>query len=486
MASLEEIRKIRLQKLELLKKAGMNPYPISSDTEMTLGELSQSFVTLEKEKRMVIVGGRIMSSRAQGALAFADLNDGTAKFQTLFSKEKTNNFDLFIEASDIGDFIEVTGTLFTTNRGQNTIEVKSWKMLAKSLRPLPEKRQGLQDMEERFRRRYLDTLMSQESKDRFILRSNLIKEIRKIFDEVGFLEVETPILQPIAGGASAEPFVTHHKALDTDLYLRIAPELYLKELVAGGFPKVYEIGRLFRNEGIDVTHNPEFTTVEWYNAYSNASKEKIFVEQTFKRLVQTLKNSLQIEFDGQVIDFSKPFNVISYIELLKETGINNIETLTKNDLKEEAHKFSISVEKGDTRPKILDKIYKKVCRPKLIQPTFIIDYPVDFLPLAKRTEKNQKIADAFQLVIGGYEVVKAFSELNDPIDQRERFLEQEKNKKAGDTEAQPLDTEFLEAMEYGMPPMGGAAISIDRTTMLLSNVKNIREVILFPTLRPRE
>ncbi|MBU6430755.1 MAG: lysine--tRNA ligase [Patescibacteria group bacterium] len=486
MASLQEIRNNRLEKLKTLAQNGIESYPISSERDYELGKVVADFDKLSKEKTLSLAG-RVMSLRPQGALIFFHLDDGTAKFQGLLKKDemKESDFDFFSNNVDIGDFIEVKGLLFMTKRGEKTIKANSWKMLSKSLRPLPEKWHGLSDTEERFRKRYLDALMSPEVKTRFILRSRIITELRKILDGAGFLEVETPILQSLAGGASAEPFKTHHNALDIDLFLRIAPEIYLKKLLIGGFPKVYEIGRSFRNEGIDMTHNPEFTTVEWYESYSDASKQMIFVESVIGKIVKETVGKETIVFQGNKIDFSKKFEVVSYLDLLKKyAGIKSPETIAKEEIISLAKKLGVKTDKGDGLEKIMDSVYKKTCRPKLIQPTFINDYPVNYLPLAKKTDKDKNLADAFQVVAGGMEIVKAFSELNDPIDQRERFSVQEKYRKDGDKEAQPADEDFIEAMEYGIPPAGGLGLSIDRLTMLLSNAKNIKEAILFPAMRP--
>jgi len=499
MASLEEIRQIHLGKLAELKKVGLDLYPIESHQDFTLAEVINNFTKLSKKKSLTIAG-RVMALRPQGALTFLNLNDGTENFQALIKKParttegvqsggddvSTESFDLFNDTVDIGDFVEIKGSLFITKRKEKTLAIKDWAMLAKSLRPLPEKWHGLQDVEERFRRRYLDSLMSKEVRERFVLRARLITEMRKFLDEAGYLEVETPALQNLYGGASAEPFVTHHNALDIDLYLRISDELYLKRMLVGGFPKVYEIAKVFRNEGIDVTHNPEFTMIEFYEAYSDAKKMLIFVEKMFKTLIKKLFKKQTITFNEQEIDFSKKFSVISYFELLKKYAlINNSESISIKELTLKAGQLGVSVDEKDSFWKIMDNIYKKICRPKLIQPTFIIDYPVEYLPLAKRQKKNSKLVDAFQLVVGGIELVKAFSELNDPIEQKERFMMQEKNKEAGERDAQSYDEDFIEAMEYGMPPAGGVGIGIDRLMMLLSDQKNIKEVIYFPTMRPR-
>jgi lysyl-tRNA synthetase class 2 len=433
--------------------------------------------------------GRILSLREQGKIIFFDFTDGTGKFQALLKSGEPlpeDRFEFFREHFDIGDFIELRGTFFETKKGEKTILVDEVRMLAKSLRPLPEKWHGLSDVEERFRKRYLDILSNEEVKERFVLRSRIVSEMRKILDEAGYLEVETPVLQPIYGGASAEPFVTHHNMLDTDLYLRISDELYLKRLLAAGFPKVYEIAHDFRNEGIDHTHNPEFTMLEFYEAYSDAIHQRAFVENMFKILVKKLFGKLEIEWDGEAIDLNGDFKVSTYFDLLKEyANIDNPESISEEDLRAKAKELSVSAAPSDSYYKVMDNIYKKVIRPKLIQPTFIVDYPADYLPLAKKKEGAEGIVDAFQLVIGGTELVKAFSELNDPLDQRARFEAQEKFKEEGDKEAQVLDEDFIEAMEYGIPPAGGVGIGIDRLVMLLTNVKNIKEVILFPTLKPK-
>ncbi|HLP44182.1 MAG TPA: lysine--tRNA ligase, partial [Candidatus Nanoarchaeia archaeon] len=353
--------------------------------------------------------------------------------------------------------------------------------------PLPEKWHGLQDVDERFRKRYLDIISSPDVKKRFIIRSNIVTEIRKVFDKEGYLEVETPILQAVAGGASAEPFRTHHNALDIDMYLRIAPELFLKELLVAGFPKVYEIGRLFRNEGIDVTHNPEFTTIEYYEAFADAKKIRALTEKVIKSVVKKVMGTTVVKFDDKEIDFGKKFEVITFKKLLEQYADIDPFTVTLDEAASKARELGVTVDRGDLVHKVLDNIYKKVARPKLIQPTFITEYPTAFSPLAKHKEGSDgKIIDRFQLVIGGFELVNAFSELNDPIEQRKRFEAQEKNKAQGDKEAQPNDEGYIEAMEHGMPPAGGSAISIDRLTMLLTDTKNIREVILFPTLRPKQ
>ncbi len=487
MASLEEIRATRLEKLEKLKAAGMDPYPAEAHFDATLLDATERFSQLEAQAKITLVG-RISSFRAQGALAFLNFNDGTGTFQALLKKGELpdESFDLFINTVDIGDFIEVAGSLFVTKTEQKTILIKEWKMLSKTLRPLPEKWHGLQDVEERFRRRYLDALMSTDVRTRFVIRSRVVTLIRKILDDAGFLEVETPALQPLYGGASAEPFVTHHNALDIDLYLRISDELYLKRMLVAGFPKIYEIARDFRNEGIDATHNPEFTMVEWYEAFSDYKKQMVFVEKMIQTLVRELYGSDTFTAYENEITIAGSFAVMSYFDIIKQyAGIEDPRNISVQDLGALAKGKGIDVTAADSKAKILDNIYKKLARPQLIQPTFIVDYPADYLPLAKRKTDDPYFVEAFQLVIAGVELVKAFSELNDPIDQRERFAEQEKNKEEGETDAQSMDVDFLEAMEHGMPPAGGVGIGIDRLVMVLTDTKNIKEVIFFPTMKPK-
>jgi lysyl-tRNA synthetase class 2 len=485
--SLEEIRQGRLKKLKLLREAGIDPYPAEVRRDFSLAEAAKNFNKLKSKKQIFLVG-RIMSLRTQGAIVFLGMNDGTGSFQAMLKKGEMSaaDFELFSQTIDIGDFVEFAGNLFLTKRKEKTLLAKNWRMVGKSLRPLPEKWHGLQDIEERFRRRYLDSLMNEEVKERFVVRGRIISLLREILDKKGFLEVETPALQPLPGGASALPFVTHHNALDMDLYLRISDELYLKRMLCGGFPKVYEICKDFRNEGIDWSHNPEFTMLEFYESFSTAEKQRDFVELIFRTLVKKIKKSTALVWNEETIDFGKKFAVISYLDLIKKhTLINDILNISKDELRLKAEQLNIKVAPGDSFQTIIDNIYKKACRPKLIQPTFVIDYPADQLPLAKRKANDANIVDAFQLIIGGIELVKAFSELNDPLDQRERFVAQEKVRLEGEGEAQRLDEEFLEALEYGMPPAGGVGIGIDRLAMLFTNTQNIREVIFFPTLRPK-
>jgi lysyl-tRNA synthetase class 2 len=488
MASNEEIRETRLAKLKTLRETGANPYPTKSNRDSTLAEVVADFDKLAQKKSLTL-DGRVLSLRPQGALVFLTLYDGSGRFQGLLKSDEvaTASFELFGKTVDIGDFLEITGNLFITKRNEKTLLIKEWKMLAKSLRPLPEKWHGLQDVEERFRRRYLDLLMSPEVNERFTLRSKIVSEIRAFYDNAGYIEVETPRLQALAGGATAQPFVTHHNALDIDFHLTIAQELYLKKLLVGGFTKVYEIGRKFRNEGIDATHNPEFTMLESQEAYADAVSQRQFTEKLFRSLVKKLFKKTTVIYNGQEIDFGETFAVVTFFDLLKRHAlITNPESISLEELTLKAKQLGVEVTPAESLEKIMDNIYKKTCRPKLIQPTFIIDYPVSFNPFAKRKEDNPALIDRFQLVVGGIELVNAFAELNDPVDQKNRYLEQDKKGTEGEHDISPSDLDYLEAMEYGMPPNGGIGIGIDRVAMLLTDVKNIKEVILFPTLRPKQ
>jgi len=452
MASLEEIRQTRLEKLSFLIEKGIDPYPVHTNLDVSCETATVQFKDLAEAGRSLYMVGRIMSLRAQGKIIFLDFNDGTGRFQALLKKGEplsSESFELFEKAYDIGDFIEIKGTLFLTKKEEKTILAEEIRMLSKSLRPLPEKWHGLSDVEERFRKRYLDLLSNEEVKERFIIRAKIINLIKQFYNEAGFIEVDLPNLQPLAGGATALPFKTHHNALDIDFYLPIAQELYLKELLAGGMNKVFEIGKRFRNEGIDTSHNPEFSMLESNEAYADAVSQRDFIERLFKFVVKGIFSKLQFEYQGQEIDLEGKFKIMPY-------------------------------------PKITDEEYKREIRPTLIQPTFIIDYPVSFNPFAKRKAENPSLIDRFQLVMGGLELVNAFSELNNPIDQRERYLEEDKKGKAGNKDISPSDQEYLEAMEYGMPPNGGIGIGLDRLIMLLTNTKNIKEVILFPTLKPKD
>lgn len=497
---IEEIRSNRIKKLESLKSRGINPYPSKVSFKInSIEKIKNDFKKLEKIGKPLGVAGRIMAKREHGGSLFFDLFDGSiestvgGKFQVFMSKDKIghDSFSFFLETIDIGDFIAVSGKPFVTKKSEPTIDAQRWEVLSKSLLPLPEKWHGIQDIEERFRKRYLDLLMNEEVKSRFLRRSRILSEMRNLFDRSKFVEVETPMFHHIPGGALAKPFITHHNALDIDLYLRVAPELFLKRLLVGGFGKVYEIGKSFRNEGIDPKHNPEFTTVEWYAAYWNEEDMMQFIEKFIKDLVKKITKKTEIEYQEQTISFSEKFQRITFKEILaRYAQIVDYDKESQESLMLVSRRFGIEPEAHETKGKIADEIYKKVCRPHILKPSFLINHPLEISPLAKKHENPTKGGQAnevrrFQLVAGGLELANAFAELNDPIDQLERFKEQEKMKKAGEVESHPVDEEFVEALEYGMPPAAGAAIGIDRLVMLLTNTDNIKEVIFFPTMRQK-
>lgn len=488
MSPIDEIRKNRLEKLNILKSKKIEPYPAKTGKIVSLAEIIEKFKILEKKKAKTAIAGRIMAKREHGGSVFADIYDGEAKLQAYFKKDSLGekSFNLFQETIDIGDFVYLKGKVFTTKKGEKTLEAGEWKIISKALLSLPEKWHGLQDIEERFRKRYLDLLMNENVRQVFLIRHKLIKFLREFLDKKDFIEVETPMLQPQFGGALARPFITHHNALDIDLYLRIAPELYLKRLLVAGYKKIYEIGRNFRNEGIDATHNPEFTMLELYEAYADAETHIDFVEKLIKFLAKNIFGKLSFQYKEQAIDLGKKFKKISFDEALSRYAlISNFEKLSDKELALKAKQLGLEPEKIAYREKFADEIFKKVCRPKIIEPTFIVNHPQEISPLAKPASIEGK-ADRYQLIIGGLEIVNGFSELNDPLKQREFFENQQKLKAKGEEEITPLDEEFLEALEYGMPPAGGLGIGIDRLVMLFANITNIKEVILFPTLKPRE
>jgi len=429
--------------------------------------------------------GRIRSLRIHGGATFLHIEDGSGKIQAHFRKDKLgeSGYKFFLDNFDIGDFIEVRGILFKTKKGEKTIEASNYKTLAKSLLPLPEKWHGLRDIEERFRKRYLDLIFNPEVKKKFETRSEVIKAIREFLEKEGFLAVETPILQPIYGGAKAKPFKTHLNALDIDLYLRISPELYLKRLLVGGFEKVYEIGRVFRNEGTDRAHNPDFTILEFYWAYADYKDLMKLTEKMLESLVKRIFGVLKIKYEGKEIDFKTPWPRIEFSQILRKYTKVSLEEINLEVLKREAKKLGLTTEGG--KAEVADAIYKKVCLPKIWQPTFIINHPLGAFPLAKALDDNPLKLANFQLVTAGWELINAFSELNDSLEQRRRFKEEEQYFKAGLEEAQRMDEDFLEALGYGMPPAAGFGLGIDRLVALLTDSHSLREVILFPTMRPK-
>jgi len=485
MANLPEIRENRIKKLNKISSQGLNPYPQTTKRTHRISEVLKWFSKLKTQKKEVILAGRILSLRLHGGVAFFDLKDERGKIQVLLKKDKLGEkaFKLFQDVFDIGDFIEIKGILIETKTGEKTLESSDFKILAKSLRPLPEKWHGLKDIEERYRKRYLDLIFNPEVKEKFILRSKIIKLLREFLEKEEFLEVETPILQPIYGGARAKPFRTHLNALDMALYLRISPELYLKRLLIGGFEKIYEIGKCFRNEGIDRAHNPDFTMLEFYWAFADYKALMNLTEKMVTSLVKKIFGVLEIKYEGKKINFETPWQRVEFSQLFKKDTKIDFEAINQAGLAKRAAELEIQVEKDRPKAEIADEIYKKYCRPKIWSPTFVLHHPLGIQPLAKAFEKNPSKLASFQLITGGLELVNAFSELNDPIEQRKRFEEQEKLFKKGLEEAQRIDEDFLEALEYGMPPAAGFGLGIDRLVTLLTDSHSLREVILFPTMR---
>ncbi len=479
---------VRYQKLEKIKKAGVEPYPSRSRRTTTCQEAQVEFEKLVKSKKSIILAGRLRLIRLHGGAAFAHLEDESGCFQILWRRNivSEREFQFFKDLIEVGDFVEVEGDLFLTKTGEKTLEVKKYRLLTKALLPLPEKWHGLEDVEIRYRKRYLDLIANPEVREIFRKRSLIIKTIREFFIKQGFIEVETPTLQPIPGGAVAKPFVTHHDALDINLYLSIAPELYLKRLIVGGFEKVFEIARCFRNEGIDWAHNPEFTQIEFYQAYANYHDLMKLIEIFFEFLVPKICQGFKVKYRGKEIDFTPPYHKIAFNDALIRFAGLDLEKLKTNEmLVTKAKNIGLKIDKTLERGKIIDEIFKEIVRPKIINPTFIINHPIELSPLAKRLSDKPNYVERFQLLVAGVELCNAFSELNDPLDQEARFKAQQELRKKGDDEAQMYDQDFIEALKYGLPPTAGCGIGIDRLVAILTSAKNLREVILFPTLKPK-
>lgn len=478
----------RLEKLRKITEAGIDPYPSTSARTHLTSQLLTDFEALSKAGTNVTVCGRIKARRGHGGACFADLEDAGGKIQLHFKRDVVgaSAFDFFESNVDLGDFLQASGKPFVTRMGEKSLEISGYKILTKALRSLPAKWHGLADVEIRYRKRYLDLIANPEVRNIFKKRAALVQALREFFLNEGFLEVETPVLQPIYGGANAEPFVTHHNALNLDLYLRIAPELYLKRLVVGGFERVFEIARCFRNEGIDHLHNPEFTQIEFYQAYADYEDLMRLTERLLPQLVEKINGKLQVEYEGKTIDFTAPYPRLSFRDALIKFGDFDIEKYAdRASLAKAAEARGLKVEPADGRGKILDNLFKKLVRPKIVNPTFIINHPLELSPLAKKLRADERYVERFQLLLAqGTELINAFSELNDPIDQKNRFLEQEKAREAGDTEAQRHDADYVEALEVGLPPTAGFGMGIDRLTALLVGSHNLKEVILFPTMRP--
>lgn len=484
---LNEQMKIRLDKIPQIRSKGFHPYADRFERTHRIHEAA----SLADGTSGVKVCGRVVSIRYFGKLAFGHLYDIEGKIQFALQKTKLGDrFDDFKSLIDIGDFIGVEGEVITTKTGEKTIDCSSFTFLSKTLRTLPEKFHGLTDPELRLRKRYLDLIMSEDSRVRFLKRTKIIKTIRDFLDSNGFTEIDTPVLTNKATGALARPFVTHHNALDIDIYLRIAPETYLKRAIAGGFDRVYEFARSFRNEGIDASHLPDFTLLEYYCSYWNYIDNMNFTEKLFKLLLETINGSLELTYEGTKIDFSGNWPRVSFRDLLiRDCGVDIDLFATKEALMKEIDakgiRFDTDVEIAKAgRGTLIDLLYKKVSRPQLINPIFITHHPLDLSPLARKNDQNGMVVDRFQLVVNGWEVVNAYSELVDPIDQAERFKQQAEARAHGDKETMEVDNDFIQCIEYGMPPISGWGMGIDRIIALLTNATTLRDVVLFPLMRP--
>ena len=491
-SSMRQLIDIRLEKLNKLKELGIEPFPHKYNPTHKSIDIISSFDDLEKQT--VCVAGRIMALRKMGKASFIHVMDDKGKIQIFIKKDNVGDkvYEAF-NLMDIGDFVGVRGFVFKTKVGEISISAEKFDVLSKSIRPLPivkekggEIYDAFKDKELRYRNRHLDLIVNPEARETFIKRTKIINEIRSTLNSKQFLEVETPVLQPIYGGANARPFTTHHNALDQKLYLRIADELYLKRLIIGGFEKVYELSKDFRNEGMDRNHNPEFTMLEFYWAYADFNDCMELVEEIIRNAARKI-GDLKIKWGEYDIDLSKKFAKKSFFQLIEEATDTDFAKLSNKEMLEVCRSHSVEIDKNSNTSQILDSIMSELVEPKLINPTFVIDYPKSISPLAKlKRDGSEEIVERFELFIGGSEFANSFSELNDPIDQRSRLEEQSKLRDQGDDEAQPIDEDFINAMEIGMPPTGGVGIGIDRLVMLLTNNRWIRDVILFPTMKPEQ
>ncbi len=483
--SVDDLIRQRLRKLEALRARGIEPYPTTFQRTVVNGEAVAQYDQLAGQD--VSVAGRIISRRIMGRASFCHIQDGTGRLQ-LFLKEDVlgpEQYGAFRDLYDIGDFVGATGPLMKTRAGEVSVLVKQLTLLAKSLRPLPEKWHGLTDVESRYRKRYLDLIVNEDVRRIFRIRSAAVSALRQFLEARGFVEIETPVLQPLYGGAAARPFKTYHNALERELFLRIATELYLKRAIVGGFDKVFEIGRVFRNEGIDTTHNPEFTVLESYEAYASYVDVMAMVEEMIPWVAHKVLGTTTLTYQGQSIDLRPPWPRIRLRDaILQETGVDIDAAPTRDQLYQRVAHMGLQIQPTSSRGKIIDELLSTRVERTLIQPTFVIDYPVELSPLAKRKPGCPDLVERFEAYIGGIEIANAFTELNDALDQRARFAQQLEARAAGEEEAHVFDEDFIEALEHGMPPTGGLGIGIDRLTMLLTDQRSIREVILFPHMRP--
>lgn len=501
MAELSEQEQIRRNSLNELKKLGINPYPAALfEVNAKTKEILEQFPKDNTLFQEVSIAGRIMSRRIMGAASFVELQDSEGRIQLYIKRDeicpeedKTLYNTVFKRLLDIGDIIGVTGYVFVTQMGEISIHVKTLKVLSKSLRPLPivKEKDGVvydafTDPEQRYRMRYVDLIVNPQVRDTFVKRAQIVNTMRQYFNEQGYLEVDTPVLQPIPGGAAARPFITHHNALDIDLYLRIANELYLKRLIVGGYAGVYEFSRNFRNEGMDRTHNPEFTCMEIYVAYKDYNWMMTFVENMLSRIAMTLHGDTKVNVWGNEINFKAPFRRAPMVELIKEeTGID-VSGMNEEQLREACKQLNVEIDETMGKGKLIDAIFGEKCEHKLIQPTFVTDYPIEMSPLCKRHRENPELTERFELFVNGKELANAYSELNDPIDQLERFQEQLRLSEKGDDEAMFIDMDFVRALEYGMPPTSGMGIGIDRLVMMMTGEQSIQDVLLFPQMKPEK
>jgi len=488
---LDRIAQKRREKLDRIRARGIEPYPHryqrSHTIQQAIALLLQKEEGLAKDEK-VRVAGRIMAIRRMGKSAFADIRDDSGKIQLLFQDIQRFDEELreLFKDLDIGDIIGVKGPLLRTKSGEPTVWVEDFTLLAKSLQPLPEKWHGLSDIDKRYRQRYLDLIANTEVKETFRVRSQIITAIRQFLNQRGFLEVETPVLQSSAGGASARPFITHHHALDQDLYLRIALELHLKRLIIGGFDKVYELGRIFRNEGISTKHNPEFTMLESYEAYADYNDVMKMLEEMVFEVCQQVLGTSEIKFGDNIISFKPPWQRLSLRDAIKGySGIDLRQYGGTDLLRTRMQEMGLEIDLQKNWARLVDELISTFVEPNIIQPAFLLDYPVELSPLAKTKPDDSRLVERFEAFAGGMEIANAFTELNDPIDQRQRFIQQQKEQQAVGEEAGEIDEDFLLALEYGMPPTGGLGVGIDRLVMLLTNQQSIREVILFPQLREK-
>ena len=488
-----EQMQVRREKLQALYDKGLDPWGTRFDITATTAEIEALGEDKTKEElaelgQRVQTAGRLMLKRGQGKAGFAHIQDGEGRVQ-IYVKQDTvgaEAYELF-DKMDIGDFIAVDGTIMKTNKGETTVNVESLKLMSKSLRPLPDKHHGLKDVEQRYRQRYVDLIVNPEVRKTFVMRSRIIQAMRHYFDAQGFLEVETPTLHAIAGGAAARPFITHHNALDMQLYMRIAIELHLKRLIVGGLERVYEFGRVYRNEGMSTRHNPEFTMLELYQAYADYTDIMELTEDVIIYAAETVLGTTKLEYQETEVDLSKGWKRISMADAVKEAvGVDFREVRADEEAHALAAKHNVQVEKAWKVGHILNAFFEEFVETKLIQPTFITGHPVEISPLAKKNPEDPRYTDRFELFIVGREHANAFSELNDPIDQRERFEAQLVEKEQGNDEAHEMDEDYVQALEYGMPPTGGLGIGIDRLVMLLTNQPSIRDVLLFPHMRPEK